>query len=95
MSVRFQLPSHAIIIQPHCEPHPQATYLQALLLGQMEKTDIDNLYSLRYLRSVISSHSAIPMDIDPARRNKKPRLLLETEREKLDEFVDSIHYSAR
>lgn len=35
------------------------------------------------------------MDIDPARRNKKPRLLLETEREKLDEFVDSIHYSAR
>ncbi|KAJ5822915.1 hypothetical protein N7447_005255, partial [Penicillium robsamsonii] len=43
----------------------------------------------------ISSHSAITMDIDPARRNKKPRLLLETEREKLDEFVDSIHYSAR
>jgi cyclin-dependent kinase regulatory subunit CKS1 len=35
------------------------------------------------------------MDIDPVRRNKKPRLLLETEREKLDEFVDSIHYSAR
>jgi hypothetical protein len=35
-SVRFQLPSHAIIIQPHCEPHPQATYLQALLLEQME-----------------------------------------------------------
>jgi cyclin-dependent kinase regulatory subunit CKS1 len=35
------------------------------------------------------------MDIDPARRNKKPRLLLESEREKLDEFVDSIHYSAR
>ncbi|KUM57473.1 hypothetical protein ACN42_g9719 [Penicillium freii] len=41
------------------------------------------------------SQSTIPMDIDPARRNKKPRLLLETEREKLDEFVDSIHYSAR
>ena len=44
---------------------------------------------------VFSSRSAITMDIDPIRRNKKPRLLLETEREKLDEFVDSIHYSAR
>ncbi|CAG7987051.1 unnamed protein product [Penicillium nalgiovense] len=86
VSVRFQSSLHAIIIQPHCEPHPRATYI---------KTDIDNLYSVRDLRSVISSHSAIPMDIDPARRNKKPRLLLETEREKLDEFVDSIHYSAR
>ncbi|CAG8918037.1 unnamed protein product [Penicillium salamii] len=37
----------------------------------------------------------LTMDIDPARRNKKPRLLMENEREKLDEFVDSIHYSAR
>lgn len=35
------------------------------------------------------------MDIDPVRRNKKPRLLLESERERLDEFIDSIHYSAR
>ncbi|OGE56435.1 hypothetical protein PENARI_c003G07028 [Penicillium arizonense] len=43
----------------------------------------------------IQSATLFPMDIDPARRNKKPRLLLESEREKLDEFVDSIHYSAR
>ncbi|KAJ5825530.1 hypothetical protein N7474_002668 [Penicillium riverlandense] len=35
------------------------------------------------------------MEIDPTRRNKKPRLLLESERERLDEFIDSIHYSAR
>lgn len=35
------------------------------------------------------------MDIDPSRRNKHPRLLLESEREKLEEFIDSIHYSAR
>ncbi|KAL1961602.1 hypothetical protein VTN77DRAFT_1402 [Rasamsonia byssochlamydoides] len=35
------------------------------------------------------------MDIDLSRRNKKPRLLLESEREKLEEFIDSIHYSAR
>jgi hypothetical protein len=34
-------------------------------------------------------------DIDFSRRNKKPRLLLESERQKLDEFIDSIHYSAR
>lgn len=34
-------------------------------------------------------------DIDISRRNKKPRLLLESEREKLEEFIDSIHYSAR
>lgn len=35
------------------------------------------------------------MDIDYTRRNKKPRLLNDNERDKLDEFVDSIHYSSR
>jgi DNA replicative helicase MCM subunit Mcm2 (Cdc46/Mcm family) len=35
------------------------------------------------------------MDIDFTRRNKKPRLLSDSEREKLDEFVESIHYSSR
>ncbi|KAL9084045.1 MAG: hypothetical protein Q9165_008246 [Trypethelium subeluteriae] len=35
------------------------------------------------------------MDVDMTRRNKKPRPLSETERERLDEFVDAIHYSAR
>jgi cyclin-dependent kinase regulatory subunit CKS1 len=35
------------------------------------------------------------MDIDHTRRNKKPRLLTDSERDKLDEFVDSIHYSSR
>lgn len=34
-------------------------------------------------------------DVDLERRNKKPRLLSEAEREGLDEFIDSIHYSAR
>ncbi|KAI9680074.1 MAG: Cyclin-dependent kinases regulatory subunit (Cell division control protein cks1) [Caeruleum heppii] len=34
-------------------------------------------------------------DIDPARRNRKPRLLTEMERDRLEEFIDSIHYSAR
>ncbi|RMZ46663.1 cyclin-dependent kinase regulatory subunit [Aspergillus flavus] len=41
------------------------------------------------------SAANIYMDIDMSRRNKKPRLLLESERERLDEFIDSIHYSAR
>ena len=35
------------------------------------------------------------MDIDFTRRNKKPRPLSEGEKEKLDEFVDAIHYSGR
>jgi cyclin-dependent kinase regulatory subunit CKS1 len=35
------------------------------------------------------------MDVDMTRRNKKPRPLTEIEKERLDEFVDSIHYSAR
>lgn len=35
------------------------------------------------------------MDIDFTRRNKKPRQLTDPEREKLDEFVESIHYSSR
>lgn len=35
------------------------------------------------------------VDIDMSRRNKKPRLLLESEREKLEEFIDLIHYSPR
>lgn len=35
------------------------------------------------------------LDIDFTRRNKKPRPLSELEKEKLDEFVDAIHYSAR
>jgi len=30
-----------------------------------------------------------------ARRNKKPRSLLESERSRLEEFIDSIGYSAR
>lgn len=34
-------------------------------------------------------------EIDQSRRNKKPRLLQEGERARLDEFIDSIGYSAR
>ncbi|KAK0373866.1 cyclin-dependent kinase regulatory subunit [Colletotrichum abscissum] len=35
------------------------------------------------------------MDIDMSRRNKVPRALSDSERARLDEFIDSIHYSAR
>ncbi|KAK3671217.1 Cyclin-dependent kinases regulatory subunit (Cell division control protein cks1) [Recurvomyces mirabilis] len=34
-------------------------------------------------------------DIDFTRRNKKARLLTDPERDQLDEFIDSIHYSSR
>ena len=44
---------------------------------------------------ITARSSSFQMDIDMSRRNKKPRLLLESERERLEEFIDSIHYSAR
>lgn len=37
----------------------------------------------------------MPMDIDTSRRNKVPRPLSENERARLEEFIESIHYSAR
>lgn len=35
------------------------------------------------------------LDIDFTRRNKKARPLTDPERERLEEFVESIHYSSR
>lgn len=35
------------------------------------------------------------MDIDASRRNKSPRPLSDSERARLEEYIDSIHYSAR
>ncbi|EON64268.1 cyclin-dependent kinase regulatory subunit CKS1 [Coniosporium apollinis CBS 100218] len=35
------------------------------------------------------------LDIDFTRRNKKPRPLSDAEKNKLDEFIDNIHYSSR
>lgn len=35
------------------------------------------------------------MDIDMSRRNKRPRPLSDDERSRLEEYIDSIHYSAR
>ena len=34
-------------------------------------------------------------EADHDRRNKLPRLLTDSERDRLDEFVESIHYSSR
>ncbi|PVH83414.1 cell cycle regulatory protein [Cadophora sp. DSE1049] len=34
-------------------------------------------------------------DMDYNRRNKNPRPLTESEKARLEEFIDSIHYSAR
>ena len=47
------------------------------------------------LLSISSNFNMANMDIDFTRRNKKPRPLSELEKEKLDEYVDAIHYSAR
>lgn len=49
----------------------------------------------RSCRNIHRFEMAADMDIDFTRRNKKPRPLSEHEKEKLDEFVDAIHYSAR
>jgi cyclin-dependent kinase regulatory subunit CKS1 len=35
------------------------------------------------------------MDIDTSRRNRAPRSLTDSERARLDEFIDGIHYSTR
>ena len=37
----------------------------------------------------------MPFDIDTTRRNKAPRPLSDSERARVEEFIDSIHYSAR
>lgn len=33
--------------------------------------------------------------IDPDRRNRHPRMLTEAEKERVEEFIDQIHYSSR
>ena len=33
--------------------------------------------------------------LDHDRRNKQPRMLTEAERDRLEEFIESIHYSSR
>ena len=57
----------------------------------------NNTQTLLISHHTASHHNAnmANMDIDFTRRNKKPRLLTDSERDKLDEFVDSIHYSSR
>jgi len=38
---------------------------------------------------------ATATEVDPARKNKKPRPLQDGERARLEEYIDSIGYSAR
>ena len=47
------------------------------------------------LAAVRSEASYTMATLDHDRRNKQPRLLTEAERDKLEEFVDAIHYSSR
>ncbi|KAI1752224.1 regulatory subunit of cyclin-dependent kinase [Xylaria castorea] len=37
----------------------------------------------------------MPVDVDTSRRNVEPRLLKDSERAQLKEFLEMIHYSAR
>lgn len=39
--------------------------------------------------------SVYDMGIDTSRRNIKPRPLTDNERARLEQFIDSIHYSSR
>lgn len=49
----------------------------------------------RHTRTKSTTDEMTSVDIDFTRRNKKPRLLTDSERDKLDEFIDAIHYSSR
>ena len=49
---------------------------------------------VQILFPILNSIMSIP-DVDQSRRNPKPRLLLESERARLEEFIESIGYSAR
>ena len=52
--------------------------------------------TLNFAEGSFTEHRLAQMaDIDVSRRNKKPRPLREEERQKLEEFIESIHYSAR
>ncbi|KAI0539769.1 hypothetical protein E0Z10_g2374 [Xylaria hypoxylon] len=37
----------------------------------------------------------MPLDVDMTRRNQEPRPLKDSERARLEEFIEMIHYSAR
>jgi hypothetical protein len=60
--------------------------------------DTDRAHPCKHLSRQITKaghKAAMALDIDYTRRNKKARLLTDGEKDKLDEFVDSIHYSSR
>jgi hypothetical protein len=81
---------------PHCIPcasphhHPPSHHRA----GSRHQTTQQTLLTSHHTASHHNANMA-NMDIDFTRRNKKPRLLTDSERDKLDEFVDSIHYSSR
>jgi hypothetical protein len=70
-----------------------------ILPGDLILSAIGLKFGARALEGVKRSHTVqedmAAIDIDYTRRNKKPRLLTDAERDQLDEFIDSIHYSSR
>jgi hypothetical protein len=76
---------------------PTSSILQSAL------NTFESSFLRRRQQSIFPSSKANPppttmtdfMDIDLSRRNEKPRPLSDAEKQKLEEFVDSIHYSGR
>lgn len=86
----FSLPTFAT--------HHTVTTLKPIITARGLDIKQHNTHPLFASYHIITSHCTAKManmDIDFTRRNKKPRLLTDSERDKLDEFVDSIHYSSR
>ncbi|RDA85949.1 hypothetical protein CP532_0832, partial [Ophiocordyceps camponoti-leonardi (nom. inval.)] len=87
----FQRPSHPRRVQePKTHRRPSSCSLHRAALscpGEARESK-----SPFFVESIIKF---MAMDIDCSRRNRTPRPLSDAERSRLDEFVDSIHYSTR
>ncbi|KAK5177821.1 Cyclin-dependent kinases regulatory subunit (Cell division control protein cks1), partial [Cryomyces antarcticus] len=69
------------------QPHHQQSQP---LIGVVPSTPTLHASYSDYFTAIIMA-----LDLDYSRRNKKARQLTESEKERLEEFVDAIHYSAR
>ena len=85
------------LVRSEIIPYPQS------LLHPKQRRALDRHSPLRQIlhlsdavpRTTPSYPSKMAAAVDMSRRNKKPRLLSDAERERLDEFAESIHYSPR
>jgi hypothetical protein len=66
-----------------------------IFIAETDDDDVLASATIGQRRSNTPTSAIMTVDIDYTRRNKKPRMLTDNERAKLDEFVDAIHYSSR